>query len=197
MSYNLALQKLGEAITSSALALTCSVKKKQRINWVPASGIKYLKKGTVSVYRVDDSVKLETLVAPNILGLSLMCAPTITEFYRCDTDCEFLTLSIEEADQIFTQKNLWENAIELMLPHMGSFYSRLAIMTTNDSDQIVYQSLKKIHSMMEVEKKKTSIYSFIMERYPISRGTIYKVINKLVNAGEIEIERGHLTKMNI
>ncbi|RPH29253.1 hypothetical protein EHN07_06275 [Buttiauxella warmboldiae] len=196
MSYNTSVKKLGEAISSSALAVSCSAKKKQRINWSASTGIRYLKKGTISVYRIDNGVKLFTLSAPYILGLPLMRAPKVTDFYRCDTDCEFSVVSVDEADRIFNESDLWEHAIEVMSFHKGSFFSRSAIMTTNNSDQIVYESLKVIHDMKEIEKNKTSIYSFIMERYPISRGTIYKIVNKLVHAGEIEIERGHLIRMN-
>ena len=62
------------------------------------------------IVRENDLVTV-SISAPAILGLPQMRTEVVGHYLRCDTDCEMWAMSVQNADHLFTTKNLWEAGV--------------------------------------------------------------------------------------
>lgn len=184
---------IGSEIKKSENAWFSVRKKRQRIDLKTEAHILYLEKGTVSVYRIDDDLVTVTIPAPAILGLAQLRALNTEHYLRCDGDCEMWVMSMQNAKELFTQKNLWRDAFDLLSHHLGRYFQRETLKSHRTIRELVIEHVKYIWSLASDIRKKTSIYTFIMTRNHVSRSAIHKVLQELVLEGRITIEHGKLT----
>lgn len=196
MSYEASTRLIGDMIVSSNLSKTINMHKNQRLNWLPSSGIGYLQSGSLSVYRIEDNLKIITLYSPAIIGLPFLNSGVITDYYRSEELSLLNLVPKEVALSLLTTENLWDNACYILSSHISDFYSRHVRLSETDPAHIVLECLKVINDLESIKRDSTSIYSFIMERYPLSRGTIYNVLNDLIKKKKIRMHRGRLVYLN-
>ncbi|WP_409513916.1 helix-turn-helix domain-containing protein [Serratia proteamaculans] len=65
----------------------------------------------------------------------------------------------------------------------------------NDVYGIISSHLEDIWALPEEERLKISIFNFIMQRAPVSRSSIHKIIKELNKGGFIKTERGKLLNL--
>jgi CRP-like cAMP-binding protein len=167
-------------------------KKRQRIELKRDGNIFFLEKGTVSVYQVENDLVTLTITAPAILGLAQMRNEISSHYLRCDSDCEMWVMSMENAHQVFTQKNLWMSAFDILTNHLQRYFQREHMRSHKTIREIVIEHVKYIWSMEPDVRVSTSVYTFILSRNHISRSAIHKVLQEMVNEGKLMLNRGKL-----
>lgn len=195
------LKEVGERIIECDNSVALSFAKKHRINSItlPNDGmpcIGYLMKGSVSVFNASTGNKIATIQAPYIFGLPLNNKNLITEFYRTDEYCELYVISSDDAISVFNLYDLWKQVSLILAYFIKEFFLRNIRLTENNIVCMVCESLRMIFELDKGEREKISIYSFIMNRYSVSRGSIYKVVSYLEKIRAIEIKRGKLIRFN-
>ncbi|AYL67388.1 helix-turn-helix domain-containing protein [Citrobacter cronae] len=184
---------VGDEMKKSDNAWLSLRKKRQRIDLKVDGNILFLEKGTVSVYRVENDLVTVSISAPAILGLPQMRTEVAGHYLRCDTDCEMWAMSVQNADHLFTAKNLWKQAFDILTHHLQRYFQREALQSHRTIREQIIEHVKYIWSMEPEVREKTSVYTFILTRNHISRSAIHKVLQELVNDGKITLNRGKLS----
>ena len=184
---------VGDEMKKSDNAWLSLRKKRQRIDLKTDGHILFLEKGTVSVYRVENDLVTVSISAPAILGLPQMRTEVAGHYLRCDTDCEMWAMSVQNADLLFTAKNLWKQAFDILTDHLQRYFQREALQSHRTIREQIIEHVKYIWSMEPEVREKTSVYTFILTRNHISRSAIHKVLQELVNDGKITLNRGKLS----
>ena len=184
---------VGDEMKKSDNAWLSLRKKRQRIDLKTDGHILFLEKGTVSVYRVENDLVTVSISAPAILGLPQMRTEVAGHYLRCDTDCEMWAMSVQNADLLFTAKNLWKQAFYILTHHLQRYFQREALQSHRTIREQIIEHVKYIWAMEPGVREKTSVYTFILTRNHISRSAIHKVLQELVNDGKIILNRGKLS----
>lgn len=184
---------VGDEMKKSDNAWLSLRKKRQRIDLKVDGNILFLEKGTISVYRVENDLVTVSISAPAILGLPQMRTEVAGHYLRCDTDCEMWAMSVQNADHLFTAKNLWKQAFDILTHHLQRYFQREALQSHRTIREQIIEHVKYIWSMEPDVREKTSVYTFILTRNHISRSAIHKVLQELVNDGKITLNRGKLS----
>lgn len=184
---------VGDEMKKSDNAWLSLRKKRQRIDLKTDGHILFLEKGTVSVYRVENDLVTVSISAPAILGLPQMRTEVAGHYLRCDTDCEMWAMSVQNADLLFTAKNLWKQAFYILTHHLQRYFQREALQSHRTIREQIIEHVKYIWAMESGVREKTSVYTFILARNHISRSAIHKVLQELVNDGKIIMNRGKLS----
>ncbi|EKA2133178.1 helix-turn-helix domain-containing protein [Citrobacter freundii] len=184
---------VGDEMKKSDNAWLSLRKKRQRIDLKTDGHILFLEKGTVSVYRVENDLVTVSISAPAILGLPQMRTEVAGHYLRCDTDCEMWAMSVQNADLLFTAKNLWKQAFYILTHHLQRYFQREALQSHRTIREQIIEHVKYIWAMEPGVREKTSVYTFILARNHISRSAIHKVLQELVNDGKIIMNRGKLS----
>ena len=184
---------IGEEIKKSDSAWLSLRKKRQRIDLKVDGNILFLEKGTVFVYRVENDLLTVSISAPAILGLPQMRTEVAGHYLRCDTDCEMWAMSVQNADLLFTAKNLWKQAFDILTHHLQRYFQRETLQSHRTIRELIIEHVKFLWAMAPDVREKTSVYTFILTRNHISRSAIHKVLQELVSDGKIILNRGKLS----
>lgn len=190
---NKAVALIGDEIKKSENAWLSLRKKCQRIDLKVDGNVLFLEKGSVSVYRVENDLVTINITAPAILGLPQMRTEVTEHYLRCDTDCEMWAMSVQNADLLFTTKNLWKQAFDILTHHLQRYFQRETLQSHRTIRELIIEHVKFIWAMEPEVREKTSVYTFILSRNHISRSAIHKVLQELVNDGKIILNRGKLS----
>lgn len=184
---------IGAEIQNSKDAHYSQRKKNQRIELKTFNNISYLKKGSVSVYRLENDMLTVDIKAPAILGLAQMRNETKSHYLRCDTDCEMWVISTSDALELFNSRNLWMHAYDILAHHLQKYFIRENMLSQPTVRGIVIEHIKSIWSLPYAERQSISVYTYILARNQISRSAVHKVLQELVANGDIHITRGKLS----
>lgn len=187
---------VGNAIERAQNSYFSKRKKNQRIELKTNNCICFLKTGSVSIYRLENNLLTVSLDAPAILGLAQMRNEFKSHYLRCNSDCDMWVISVQDAINIFNAENLWMHAFDILTKHLQMYFQRENMLSHPKVCDIVKEHLRFIWAMPEVERKRTSVYTFIKARNHISRSAIHKEIQTLTRNGFIQIERGKLAWFN-
>lgn len=183
---------IGQAIKLSENAHFSRRKKLQRIELKTYESICYLTKGNVSFYRLEDDMLTISLNAPAILGLAQMRNETKSHYLRCDTDCEMWVIGTSDAITLFTGQQLWRHAFDILTIHQQLYFMRDHMQSHRSIRSIVLAHLQQIWQTDPQERAATSVYTYILLRNRLSRSAVHKVVQNLVQSGEVGIARGKL-----
>lgn len=152
---------IGDEIKKSDNAWLSLRKKRQRIDLKVDGHILFLEKGTVSVYRVENDLVTVSISAPAILGLPQMRTEVAGHYLRCDTDCEMWAMSVQNADLLFTAKNLWKQAFDILTHHLQRYFQRETLQSHRTIRELIIEHVKYIWAMApEVREKRRCIPLF-------------------------------------
>lgn len=171
-------------------------KKNQRIDMKKLNQIAYLKRGTVSMHKIDDGLVTITIKGPAIIGLGQMRGDKFTHFVRCNTNCEMWVIDINDASELFSKFSLWGNAFDIITKHLYMYFEREKMTQKSCVKEIVIEYARKIWNFDEGAREEISIYSYILSRNNISRSAIHKAICELVQDGVLNISRGRIVNFN-
>lgn len=186
------VMNISNVITTSASSYFSRHKKNQRLELKLTQQIAYLEKGAISMYRVGDDVLTITICAPAIIGLAQMRFPMRTHYIRCNSECDLYLIDIDEAIQLFTEKNVWQDAYDIMAKHLNMYFEREKMSAKRSNKYIVLEHLRKIWTFDEETRKKISVYTYILSRNFISRSGIHKTLKDLMEKEVVSLQRGKL-----
>lgn len=170
--------KLGKQLENAKESYTSIHKNKHRVDYAKNCDLLFLKKGKVLLYKMDSHLLSMTITAPAIIGLSELYNNVPYHYLRCDNDCIFVIINKKEAIILFDNKGLWSEAFKVLTWYQGLYLQRDRIMSHSTISHIVNEHLKCIWKLSENERKKTSVYTYIMSRNHISRSSIHKVLQE-------------------
>ncbi|RZK12997.1 MAG: hypothetical protein EOO43_18330 [Flavobacterium sp.] len=101
-------------------------------------------------------------------------------------------VNLSDAKDIFSKFGLWEDAFTIITQHLNLYFQREALLNQPNIRCIVLEHVKYIWGLNEEDRKRTSIYKFILSRNLVSRSAVHKAVRELTNEGIIEIQRGKL-----
>lgn len=150
--------------------------------------------GEISVRRSKDDILMSKGKAPAIFGLidAFKLRFQVCNYYRCETDCVVFISSIDTALDVINKENLWYHVSSNFAHLMEAYFTRELLGSHNDVYGIVRSHLEYIWTLPANERLELSIFSFIMQRVPISRSSIHKIIKELNKGGFIVTGRGRL-----
>jgi CRP-like cAMP-binding protein len=183
---------IGNAIIKNKNSYQVNRKKHQRFNLNDMNSICFLDEGSVSAYRIYDNALSMTFKAPAILGLAQM-RHSESYYMRCASDSKIWQISSEDAQELFTENDLWIHAFDILTSHIHIYYQRERLDSLPNVKAKVVEILHSLWSEGDEVHTKNSIYSYIQKRMRISRSAIHKAIKELSVDGLIETKRGRLT----
>lgn len=150
--------------------------------------------GEVSVRRCKDDILMSKGKAPAIFGLidAFKLRYQAYNYYRCETDCVMFISPIDSAVDVINKENLWYHVSSNFAHLIETYFTRELLVSHNDVYGIVRSHLEYIWTLPAKERLELSIFSFIMQRAPISRSSIHKIIKELNKGGFIVTGRGRL-----
>lgn len=183
---------IGSHIESSPNSHFSLIKKNNRIDLRTYNKISYLKKGNVSIYRLENDILTLSIPAPAILGMAQMRNEKKSHYIRCDSDCEMWVIDINNAVELFNENNLWMHAFDILTSHLQKYFIRENLSSHPTVRGVVLEHLKHIWAMPEEVRHTISVHGFILARNHISRSAVNNVLRDLISDGSIRIHRGKL-----
>ncbi|KFC81321.1 winged helix-turn-helix transcriptional regulator [Buttiauxella agrestis] len=173
-------------------------KPRQIINYMDSSERKcfLLHKGSVSLYRSIDGMVLNTESAPFVFGMSTQLTNPDYLHIRTHDESEVSWITLEVANQIIAQENLWRNLSALLVYTVTRVYDHCTkISSLSSYDIIRYQLYELMRETVEI-RNSVSIANYIQSRTFLSRSSIMKILAQLKAGGYIITERGCLVSIN-
>lgn len=185
--------EIGKQLENAKESYTSIHKNKHRVDYAKNCDLLFLKKGKVSLYKMDSHLLSMTITAPAIIGLSELYNNVPYHYLRCNNDCTFAIINKKEAIILFDNKGLWNEAFKVLTWYQGLYLQRDRIMSHSTISHIVNEHLKCLWELSEDERKKTSVYTYIMSRNHISRSSIHKVLQEKIKNNSVVIDYGKLS----
>ncbi|HEJ7043039.1 TPA: helix-turn-helix domain-containing protein [Serratia liquefaciens] len=153
--------------------------------------------GDLSIRRCKDGILMSRCKAPAIFGLIGVFKPDYhsRNYFRCETDCVIYIYSTPSVIDAINKENLWYHVSANFAHLIEAYCTKNLLVMHNDVYGIVSSHLEDIWALPEEERLKVSIFNFIMQRAPISRSSIHKIIKELNKGGFIKTERGKLLNL--
>lgn len=183
---------IGSQIEASPHSHFSIIKKNNRIELKTYNKICYLKKGDVSVYRLENNMLTISIHAPAIIGMAQMRNEIKSHYIRCNSDCEMWVIDINNALELFNENNLWMHAFDILTGHLQKYFVRENMLSHPTVRGVVLEHLKHIWAMPQEVRHTISIHGFILDRNHISRSSVNNVLQGLISDGSIRIHRGKL-----
>lgn len=191
------IQRIGEYIENSGTSFLTLRRRFQRIDLKTLDSICFLKKGRVSIYRVENDIVTLSLKSPAILGLAQMRNEFKSHYMRCDADCEMWVINTVDAIDLFNRYGLWMDAFDLLTDHIQKYFIRENLVSHRNIRNIVIEHVRYIWSLPEEERIKISVYRFILARNHVSRSSVHNILKDLIASGAVQLDRGRILSLNL
>ncbi|WP_167467314.1 helix-turn-helix domain-containing protein [Buttiauxella warmboldiae] len=153
--------------------------------------------GLISLYHKNDDKLLINISHPFCIGLTGVFHEDSKYYMKSDTEVSFLVKSNAEVVNALDNLNLWKECFQVISFVIDVYESiHLSNSININNYNIIKKSLEQIWALPEDIRKNTSIFKYIMERHPISRSSVSKIISALNEGGYISTKRAILTNVN-
>lgn len=187
---------VGEEIEKCKHAFFAVRKKGQHVELIQDNQVAFLKSGIVTIHRIEDGLLTNFIKAPAVIGLGHIHDIELTHFIQCKSECSMWILDSNIAFDLFTEKNLWQDAFFIIRSYLYICMPKGKLIHKSSAREIVIEHLKEIWALDEPERYTTSVYNFILSRNNISRSAVQKVVRELEDSGDIKFYRGKLIELN-
>jgi hypothetical protein len=167
-------------------------KKHQRVDLWKENKIAFLKKGSVSMYRLDNDIVTLSFDAPSILGLGQMLHEERFHYFRCVQDSDMVIIDQDAFMESLSIQGLWHHSFNILSFYLRMYFLREKRLVQKDVKSIVKENLQYIWSLGPEVRARTSVYTFILARNQVSRSSLHKIISLLTKDGMVKMERGKL-----
>lgn len=173
-------------------------KPRQIINYMDSNERKcyLLHKGSVSLYRTVDGMVLNTESAPYVFGMSTQLTDPDYIYIKTHDESEVSWMSLEVANEIIAQENLWKNLSALLIYTVTRVYDHCTKISSLSSYDLIRYQLYELMSETQEIRSSVSIANYIQSRTFLSRSSIMKILAQLKTGGYITTERGCLIGIN-
>lgn len=187
---------VGEEIEKCKHTFFAVRKKGQHVELIQDNQVAFLKSGIVTIHRIEDGLLTNSIKAPAVIGLGHIHDIGLTHFIQCKSECSMWILDSNIAFDLFTEKNLWQDAFFIIRKYLYICMPKGKLIHKSSAREIVIEHLKEIWALDEPERHTTSVYNFILSRNNISRSAVQKVVRELESSGDIKFYRGKLIELN-
>lgn len=156
-----------------------------------------LLEGKCDIKRYGDALIVCAIESPSIVGLSDLIPDPSNLFVQSTSTIEYLYLPLDDVLQYVEKQNLWKN-VSYCLMYVSS---RFNIYFKTNSGISTYQLICNLLNDLSEEEFETratvSAAKYILDRAPISRSCVMKILSSLNKGGYIVIKRGLLIRKNV
>lgn len=152
--------------------------------------------GKGEVRRFGDSLIIGAIEAPSMLGVSELIPDPSNVFVQAKTAIEYLYLPVDEVLRHVDEHNLWKS-VSFFLMHVCSRFNEYFKTNSGISTYALICNLLRALNDEDFETRATvSAAKYILDRTPMSRSGVMKVLSNLNKGGYIVIKRGLLIRIN-
>lgn len=173
-------------------------KPRQIINYADSEERKcfILHAGSVSLYRSVDGMVLNTESAPFLFGMSTQHTQSEYLYFRTHEESKISSLSLEQANKIIAEQNLWRSLSQLLVYAVTRVYDHCTKISSLSSYDIIRYQLYELMGETEEIRSKITIANYIQSRTFLSRSSVMKILAQLKAGDYIVTERGLLLAIN-
>lgn len=154
----------------------------------------FVRLGTLTLERSDDSLLMGTVSAP--LALGWMSAISSRIIMRAKEPCEVATLARTQIMQRVDEKQLWDLVAKHMLHITNKLFIYNEILTAPTTYELVCYQLMSLMEEPDSVRNSTAAYQYILDRTRLSRSSVMKMLAELKKGGYIRLEQGKLMVIN-
>ncbi|MCS2153354.1 helix-turn-helix domain-containing protein [Scandinavium goeteborgense] len=151
-----------------------------------------LHKGSVSLYRSVDGMVLNTESAPFIFGMSTQLMDPEYLFIRTHDVSEVSWVSLEVANQVIADNNLWRSLSQMLIYTVTRVYDHCTKISSLSSYDIIRYQLYELMSETDAIRQSVTIANYVQSRTFLSRSSIMKILAQLKTGGYITTDKGLL-----
>lgn len=151
----------------------------------------FLEAGIISLYNKDDDKLLISINHPFCIGLTRIFHNDSRYYMKSETDVRIMAMSNKQFTAGLDKYNLWKESFEV-ISYVIDVYESIHISNIVNANAyiIIKKSLEEVWCLPEDIRSSTSIFKYVMDRHPISRSSVTKIISALNEGGYIETKRG-------
>ncbi|MBF7978832.1 MULTISPECIES: helix-turn-helix domain-containing protein [Rahnella] len=152
--------------------------------------------GKCDVKRYGDSLILGSIESPSMMGISELIPDPSNVFIQATTQIEYIYLPLEEVLQHVDEHDLWKS-VSYFLMHVCSRFNEYLKTNSGISTYALICNLLRALNDEDFETRATvPAARYILDRTPMSRSGVMKVLSNLNKGGYIVIKRGLLIRIN-
>lgn len=155
-----------------------------------------LAQGKCDIKRVGDGLILGTIAAPSILGLSDLLPEPTNVTLQATTHIEFLYLPLEAILKHVDEHDLWKSVSYCLMDMCSRFNEYLKTNSGISTYELICNLLRALNNADFETRATVSAARYILDRTPMSRSGVMKVLANLNKGGYIVIKRGLLIRIN-
>lgn len=155
-----------------------------------------LHKGSVSLYRMVDGMVLNTESAPYVFGMSTQLTHADYLYIRVHDAAEISMLSIDRANEIIEEHNLWKNLAYLLIYTATRVYDHCTKISALTSYDVIRYQIYELMSETESVRRSVTIVKYVQDRTFLSRSGIMKILAELKKGDYIVTDKGMLVHIN-
>ncbi|WMY73567.1 helix-turn-helix domain-containing protein [Buttiauxella selenatireducens] len=191
-------EKIGLQIDSSPHKLRIISSKKQEISFYnnKEKSVFHLISGEIELRSTNSNLIVLNVYAPAIIGLSSIFTSNDLFYINTVTDVELVSIPMSELVKTANEKNLWMYISTIMSHYLDVCYLRDSILYQDSVYNVIKNHLEILWRFKRDKLDEISVFDFILNRTPVSRSSLNKVLKDLVSGGYIKMNRGKLVEMN-
>ena len=191
-------KKIGIEIDNSPQKLRIISSKKQEISFYnnKEKSVFHLISGEIELRSTNSNLIVLNVYAPAIIGLSSIFTSNDLFYINTVTDVELVSIPMSELIETANKKNLWIYISTIMSHYLDVCYLRDSILYQDSVYNVIKNHLEILWRYKRDKLDEISVFDFILNRTPVSRSSLNKVLKDLVSGGYIKMNRGKLVEMN-
>lgn len=153
-------------------------------------------KGKCDIKRFGDALIIGSIESPSMLGLSELVPDPSNLIIQSSTPIDYLYLPLDLILQHVEEHDLWKS-IAYFLMHVTSRFNEYVKTNSGISTyQLICNLLRELNEEDFETRATVSAARYILDRTPMSRSGVMKVLASLNQGGYIIIKRGLLIRIN-
>ncbi|EBD9259003.1 hypothetical protein DAE35_22580 [Salmonella enterica] len=152
--------------------------------------------GVVSAIRDSDRLTLGMVYSPFIIGSSFLNGHRDTFSIKTESCSRLGFINLEDFSRIVTTHELWRQVTSVQSYIIQRFLMLSSISVAKTAYEVIKSHLYMLSIEPETIRHKAFVASYILKRTKLSRSTVMKILFQLKKGNYIEIQNGHLVKIN-
>ena len=149
-------------------------------------------RGTMSLYRNNDGLVINSETGPFIFGINSQLRFSRHIYLRTQEASTIGLISINHAHNIIAEQQLWENVTRLLEYSSAKVYAHCFKVSKLSCYEIIVHQLIELNNEPVAIKNKTTAANYILSRTFLARSGVMRTLAKLKQLGAIELYRGVL-----
>lgn len=155
-----------------------------------------LLQGKCDIRRYGDALIISAIESPSMVGLSDLVHDPSNVIIQSTTAIEYLYLPLETVLEHVEEHNLWKS-VSYFLMHVTSRFNEYFKTNSGISTyQLICNLLQELNEEEFEIRATVSAAKYILDRTPMSRSGVMKILSNLNKGGYIVIKRGLLIRIN-